>query len=645
MPLRLDITKKLYARSDRVKAVDFHPTEPWVLACLYNGQALIWNFETQTLLKTFEVSELPVRTGCFIARKNWIVVGADDMHIRVFNYNTLEKVTTFEGHMDYIRSIAVHPTLPIVLSSSDDMTIRAWDWEKGWRNFQTFEGHSHYVMQVVFNPRDPSTFASASLDRTIKVWQIGAAVPNFTLEGHERGVNCLDFYPGSDRPLLISGADDMQIKVWDLHSKSPIQTLRGHTQNLSVVTFHPTLPLIISGSEDGTVRLWHSHTFRLENTLSYGLERVWAIATRPGNNDVAIGFDEGTVVLKFHLAEKALMRAGDLPGLLMYYNACGNEEGLRKVARLAEEAESTNVAFAANWVTHNLVDCAQILLDTGREAEAAMLARTYRPDLVDHCLDHWKSVLSITHPRVAGSLARPDAVAFGSANAAPPAGHLSSRGDRQAETPSLDTETLSIRSTESGSSSTAHSPTLEDMPRSGGVSPTADLASYSRQAQPLDGGFSASGAGSPGMPGAGAATPLTTGLEDRLAALPMVAPPPAAGEARAPFAMPTFASGGSGAVAASSSSSPSSPGLSRGGSPGGGSPLVTAAQPPGTSSSPLFTGLQPSASPSSASPFGVAAGSPVAPGPGSPGNRSPAAPAAQWSNPASPFSTTDDFDF
>jgi len=39
--------RKLSARSDRVKAVDFHPTEPWVMTCLYNGNVYIWNYETQ----------------------------------------------------------------------------------------------------------------------------------------------------------------------------------------------------------------------------------------------------------------------------------------------------------------------------------------------------------------------------------------------------------------------------------------------------------------------------------------------------------------------------------------------------------------------------------------------------------------------
>lgn len=110
-----------------------------------------------------------VRSAKFIARKQWIVSGADDMCIRVFNYNTMGKVTVFEAHADYIRCVAVHPTLPYVLSSSDDMLIKLWDWEKGWICTHIFEGHSHYVMQVTFNPKDTNTFASASLDRTIKV--------------------------------------------------------------------------------------------------------------------------------------------------------------------------------------------------------------------------------------------------------------------------------------------------------------------------------------------------------------------------------------------------------------------------------------------------------------------------------------------
>ncbi|XP_023773628.1 coatomer subunit beta' [Cyanistes caeruleus] len=277
-----------------------------MLASLYNGSVCVWNHETQTLVKNFEVCDLPVRAAKFVARKNWVVTGADDMQIRVFNYNTLERVHMFEAHSDYIRCIAVHPTQPFILTSSDDMLIKLWDWDKKWSCSQVFEGHTHYVMQIVINPKDNNQFASASLDRTIKVWQLGSSSPNFTLEGHEKGVNCIDYYSGGDKPYLISGADDRLVKIWDYQNKTCVQTLEGHAQNVSCVSFHPELPIIITGSEDGTVRIWHSSTYRLESTLNYGMERVWCVASLRGSNNVALGYDEGSIIVKLGREEPAM---------------------------------------------------------------------------------------------------------------------------------------------------------------------------------------------------------------------------------------------------------------------------------------------------------------------------------------------------
>ncbi|KAG5457766.1 MAG: LOW QUALITY PROTEIN: coatomer WD associated region-domain-containing protein, partial [Olpidium bornovanus] len=209
------------------------------------------------------------------------------------------------------------------------MTIKLWDWDKGFSRARVFEGHTHYVMQITFNPKDTNTFASCSLDHTIKVWNLGSSVANFTLEGHSKGVNCVDYYHGGDKPYIASGADDNQIKIWDYQNKSCVQTLERHSQNVSVACFHPDLPIIISGSEDGglndrqllgratwnlnalarifgTVRVWHANTYRLENTLEYALGRVWCVAHQKGGNHVAFGYDEGTVVIKLGREEPAV---------------------------------------------------------------------------------------------------------------------------------------------------------------------------------------------------------------------------------------------------------------------------------------------------------------------------------------------------
>lgn len=298
MPIRLDIKKKLSVASERVKSVDIHPTEPWALAALYSGNVTIWDYESGTNVKTFEVSELPVRCAKFITRKQWFVASSDDMRVRVYNYNTMEKIKEFEAHSDYIRYVEVHPSLPYFLTSSDDMTIKCWDWDRNFECTSVYEGHAHYVMMVKFNPKDTNTFASASLDRSIKVWGLGSSVPHYTLEGHERGVNCIDYYPSGDKPYILSGADDRTVKIWDYQTKSIVHSLEGHTHNVCSVMFHPKLPLICSASEDGTVRLWQSTTYRAETTLNYGMERAWALAATKETTKLAIGFDEGCVVIE-----------------------------------------------------------------------------------------------------------------------------------------------------------------------------------------------------------------------------------------------------------------------------------------------------------------------------------------------------------
>ncbi|KAL8377722.1 hypothetical protein RB595_008422 [Gaeumannomyces hyphopodioides] len=305
--MRLDVKRQLFARSERVKGIDFHPQEPWILTTLYSGHVYIWSYETQQIVKTFELTDVPVRAGRFVARKNWIVCGSDDFQLRVYNYNTSEKITSFEAHPDYIRAIAVHPTQPFVLTASDDMTIKLWDWDKAWKCVQVFEGHSHYVMGLAINPKDTNTFASACLDRTVKIWNLGSSTANFTLEAHEtKGVNHVDYYPHSDKPYLLTTSDDRTVKIWDYTTKSLIATLEGHTNNVSFACYHPELPVIISGSEDGTIRIWHANTYRFEQSLNYGLERAWCVSYQKGKQGVAVGFDDGAVVVKLGREEPAV---------------------------------------------------------------------------------------------------------------------------------------------------------------------------------------------------------------------------------------------------------------------------------------------------------------------------------------------------
>jgi WD40 repeat protein len=63
-----------------------------------------------------------------------------------------------------------------------------------------------------------------------QVWSIQSGVCNYTLEGHEKGVNCVDYYPGGEKPYLVTGADDKYVLV--LNMAWPTQTL-SHKRRLT----------------------------------------------------------------------------------------------------------------------------------------------------------------------------------------------------------------------------------------------------------------------------------------------------------------------------------------------------------------------------------------------------------------------------
>lgn len=161
-------------------------------------------------------------------------------------------------------------------------------------------------MSLAINPKDTNTFASSCLDKTVKTWSLGSSRANFTLDAHDKGVNFVEYYPGADKPYMITTGDDKLVKIWDYQTKACVQILEGHTSNVSFAVFHPEIPVIISGSEDGTVKVWHSGTYRLEQTLSYGLERAWCVGVLRGRNDVCMGFDEGCVVIKMGREQPAV---------------------------------------------------------------------------------------------------------------------------------------------------------------------------------------------------------------------------------------------------------------------------------------------------------------------------------------------------
>lgn len=111
---------------------------------------------------------------------------------------------------------------------------------------------------------------------------------------------------------------------------------------------------------------------------------------------------------KLEMAEECLKHAMDLSGLLLLYSSLGDAEGISKLATLAKEQGKNNVAFLCLFMLGRLEDCLQLLIESNRIPEAALMARSYLPSKVSEIVAIWRKDLSKVNPKAAESLADPE---------------------------------------------------------------------------------------------------------------------------------------------------------------------------------------------------------------------------------------------
>ncbi|KAG9186443.1 hypothetical protein G6011_09551 [Alternaria panax] len=198
---------------------------------------------------------------------------------------------TLEGHSSQVISVAFSHDSTRLASASDDRTVKIWDASSG-ACVQTLEGHSSQVSSVAFS-HDSTRLASASWDRTVKIWDASSGVCLQTLEGHSGIVTSVAFSHDSTR--LASASHDNTVKIWDASSGACVQTLEGHSHYVSSVAFSHDSTRLASASWDRTVKIWDASSGACVQTLEGHSGTVSSVAFSHDSTRLASASSDNTI--------------------------------------------------------------------------------------------------------------------------------------------------------------------------------------------------------------------------------------------------------------------------------------------------------------------------------------------------------------
>lgn len=118
--------------------------------------------------------------------------------------------------------------------------------------------------------------------------------------------------------------------------------------------------------------------------------------------------DAGLAAWDVPLATECFVNAKDLGSLLLVYTSTSDRAGLAKLAEQASAAGAHNVAFSCKWSLGDVPGCIDVLVKTGRLAEAVLFSQTYMPSLTTGLVGQWKEGLEKSKKgRVAKALGVP----------------------------------------------------------------------------------------------------------------------------------------------------------------------------------------------------------------------------------------------
>lgn len=196
-----------------------------LLASTDLGEILLFDFENQSTIWIFDSKDL---IESVIATSDLSVIISAGRNIRIFDKNLnppYAELKTLDEHRNLVRNLEINKRETLLLSCSNDSTIRVWDREKNWAQSLVISKHIGEVSMAIWSP-DDYYIVSGGTDRVIRVFNAEFGFEVMKMKGHEglEPIYWISWLDNGKKLISVTEHEDF-FKIWDFDTGKLIKNV------------------------------------------------------------------------------------------------------------------------------------------------------------------------------------------------------------------------------------------------------------------------------------------------------------------------------------------------------------------------------------------------------------------------------------
>lgn len=184
---------------------------------LGDGVVVVIDVPTRAVRKHLKASAKSARCVAINPVEREFAVGYSDHQIRIFDLNTLDLKRTIGGSTNSVFTVAYSPDFRHLVAGGRDAHLRSWDVEADYRPQAAIVAHLYALNHLAYSP-DGQWLATVSMDKTIKLWdadtlRLRKVIDRARYGGHSTSINKVLWLSGT---TFATASDDRTVAVWEV---------------------------------------------------------------------------------------------------------------------------------------------------------------------------------------------------------------------------------------------------------------------------------------------------------------------------------------------------------------------------------------------------------------------------------------------